>query len=57
MGLTGELGGSSAALGSGLQLGPAVHQGAAPLTIPFGAFSARIFTRGECVCLPCAQAP
>lgn len=57
MRLTGELDGSSAALGSGLQLGPEVHQGAAPLAIPFGAFSARIFTRGECVCLPCTQAP
>lgn len=57
MHLTGELDGGSAALGSGLQLSHEVHQGAAPLTLPFGAFSAHIFTRGERVCLPCAQAP
>lgn len=31
--------------------------GVAPLTLAFGAFSAHIFTRGECICLLCAQAP
>lgn len=57
MRLTGELEGSSAAFGSGLQLGHEVHQCAAPLTLACGAFSAHIFTGGESICLPCAQAP
>lgn len=45
MRLTGELEGSSAAFGSGLQLGHEVHQCAGPLTLACGAFSAHIFYR------------
>lgn len=54
--LADELEGSSAAIGSRLQLGHEVNQCVAPLTLAFGAFSAHIFTR-ERVCLPSAQAP
>lgn len=49
--LTGALAGSSAAVGSGLQHRHEVNQCVAPVTLASGAFSARIFTGGERICL------